>query len=51
MTQQTIESTQQFAGAPEPEDALGGLTLKGGLSGDPAVLGWLASVKERGRAW
>lgn len=45
-----IQPTQVFTGQPV-EDALGGLSFGDKITGDPAVLAWLAAVSTTGRAW
>jgi hypothetical protein len=48
------QPTVQFVGVPheDPEPNLGGLALtEQGITGDPAVLMWLAGVRLSGRAW
>lgn len=44
------QPTQVFTGQPV-EDTLGGLSLIPTLTGDPAVMAWLAAVSTTGRAW
>jgi hypothetical protein len=45
-------ATLTVAPIPDPEPNLGGLSLtEQGMTGDPAVLVWLAAIGTRGRVW